>query len=105
MSCEDEARRGRPISIVDETNVTIIRSLVDENPHFTVDEISFKVGISGERVFHILKAILGMRKLCSRWVPHFITNDQKRQRVDICRSNQARFQSRRGREEFQRIVT
>ena len=39
MSCEDKAKCGRPISVVDETNVTIICSLVDENPHSAVDEM------------------------------------------------------------------
>jgi hypothetical protein len=35
-------------------------------------------GISKERVGYILHEVLGMRKLCVRWVPHFPTANQKR---------------------------
>ncbi|XP_018402040.1 PREDICTED: uncharacterized protein LOC108779170 [Cyphomyrmex costatus] len=41
-------------------------------------EIVEMVGISEERVFHILHDILGMRKLMSRWVPRLLTVENKR---------------------------
>jgi hypothetical protein len=35
-------------------------------------------GISKEHVGYILHKVLGMKKLCVRWVPHFLTVNQKR---------------------------
>ena len=45
-----------------------------------VREIAETVGISKDRVGHILHAILGMRKLSARWVPRLLTPDNKRNR-------------------------
>ena len=40
-------------------------------------EIAEAVGILEERVQNILHEELGMRKLCTRWVPHLLNADQK----------------------------
>ena len=39
----------------------------------------------------ILHEKLGYRKVCARWVPHMLTEDQKRGRVDWCRQMLNRF--------------
>ena len=43
-------------------------------------EIAETVGISKDRVGHILHEILGMRKLSMRWVPRLLTLDNNRNR-------------------------
>jgi len=50
-----------------------------------VYEIAETVGISEERVRHILHEELGMRKLCARWVPYLLNADHKQKR---CRLSQ-----------------
>ena len=34
-----------------------------------------------------------MKKVTSRWVPHQLTDEQKQQRVKLCRENLAKFQN------------
>lgn len=40
-------------------------------------EISETMNILTKRVFQILKDVLGLRKLCAQWVPHFLNCDYK----------------------------
>ena len=43
------------------------------------------IGISLSRVLYILKNILIVRKISARWVPHLLTDGQKKQRVKIAK--------------------
>ncbi|XP_029176368.1 epidermal retinol dehydrogenase 2-like [Nylanderia fulva] len=63
-----------------EDNVTKIHDLVLADRRLKVREIAETVGISKDRVGHILHEILGMRKLSARWVPRLLTPDNKRNR-------------------------
>jgi len=48
-----------------------------------VEEIFSLCGINSSSVFQILTRVLKLRKVCARWIPHLLTEDQKRQRVRI----------------------
>jgi len=54
-------------------------------------EIAETMGISKERVRHILHEELDMKKLCARWMPHLLTADQKRTRMKISEQCLQRF--------------
>jgi DNA-binding Xre family transcriptional regulator len=56
-----------------------------------VCEIAETVGISKERVGYILQEELDMIKLCAVWVPHLLTADQKRSRMEISEQCLERF--------------
>jgi len=60
--------------------VTKIHDLVLAECRLKIREIAEKVGMSKDRVGHILHEILGMRKLSARWVPRLLTPDNKRNR-------------------------
>ena len=60
--------------------MTKIHDLVLADRRLKVREIAETVGISKDRVGHILHEILGMRKLSARWVPRLLTPDNKRNR-------------------------
>ncbi|GFO22540.1 histone-lysine N-methyltransferase SETMAR [Plakobranchus ocellatus] len=47
-------------------------------------EIADKVGISKERVHHIVTTVLDYRKVSARWVPRQLTVEMKAQRKDMC---------------------
>ncbi|GFO31400.1 histone-lysine N-methyltransferase SETMAR-like protein [Plakobranchus ocellatus] len=47
-------------------------------------EIANAVGISKERVHHIVTAVLGYRKVYAHWVPRQLTVEMKVQRKDMC---------------------
>jgi len=56
-----------------------------------VREIAETIGISKERVRHILHEELDMKKFCTRWVPRLLTADQKRTRMKISEQCLERF--------------
>jgi len=55
-----------------EDNVTKIHDLVLADRRLKIREIAENVGMSKDRVGHILHEILGMRKLSARWVPRLL---------------------------------
>ena len=57
--------------------------MVLDDRRIKVREIAEVVNMSRERVCHILNQHLSMRKLSARWVPRFLTVDQKRVRMNI----------------------
>lgn len=69
-----------------------------------LNEIAKTIGISKERVGHIIHECLHMRKLCARWVPRFLTIDQKDQRVRLSTANLALF-NRNKKDFLRRFVT
>ena len=74
----DEPHPGAPKMATTGDNVTKIHDLVLADRRLMVGEIAETVGISKDRVGHILHEILGMRKLSVRWVPRLLTLDNKR---------------------------
>ncbi|KYN10050.1 hypothetical protein ALC57_17822 [Trachymyrmex cornetzi] len=63
--------------------VNKVLAIVMSDRRLKLRQIVEMVGISEERIFHILHEILGMRKLTSRWVPRLLTVENKRVRMTI----------------------
>lgn len=78
---DDAPRSGRPLTI----NNQVLRNLVEKDPRLTVDEIAKKMGAPRSTVFDHLKSI-GKRSLEGKWVPHFLSETNKMQRISICKS-------------------
>ena len=51
--------------------------VIDTDRRLTVREISEDIGISKTSVHWILRETLGMSRVCARWVPLLITEDEK----------------------------
>lgn len=93
----DEQRSGRP-SISDDVVVKIERVL-REDRRITLADLVLRVPeVSEASVERIVTEKLGYRKLCARWVPHMLTEDHKRQRVECaqefleeCAANKEEF--------------
>ena len=81
ISTSDAERLGRPKEATSQEIVDKIHNIVLNNRRLKVREISETVNISVGRVWHILHECMGMRKMSARWVPRFLTVDQKRTRV------------------------
>jgi len=92
MDIEDEPRIGRPVSKVTEENIALVRSLIEEDPHSTYEDIQAVLPLSNWTIQTIIHEHLRLRKLTSRWVPHELTPDQKRKRVEFCEENLQRLQ-------------
>ena len=80
-STENDPRVGRPVSVLTEKNVATVKTLTEEDARYTVQEIEELSGIHSSSVLKILRERLGLRKICARWVPHLLTDEQKQSRV------------------------
>ncbi|XP_025269033.1 protein GVQW3-like [Camponotus floridanus] len=101
---DDEPRSGRPKTATNEEMVSKVIDIVMSDRRLKLREIVEMVGISEERIFHILHEILGMRKLTSRWVPRLLTVENKHVRMTISKQCLDLFK-RNPREFFRRYVT
>ena len=75
-----------------------------DNARFTVRDIARKVGISLSTVHLILKKRLKVRKISARWVPHLLTDKQKRQRVKVAKQLLQMF-PKYDKKQFANVVT
>ena len=60
-----------------------MKTLIEEDACYTVQEIEELSGIHSSSVLKILRERLGLRKICARWVPHLLTDEQKQSRVRL----------------------
>ena len=74
-SIENEPWVGWPVSVLTEKNIATVKTLIEEDARYTVQEI--------EESLKILCEGLGLRKICARWVPHLLTDEQKQSRVRL----------------------
>ena len=72
---------GRPVSVLTEKNVATVKTLIEEDPRYTVQEIEELSGIHLSSVLKILRERLRLRKINAHWVPHLLTDKQKQSRV------------------------
>ena len=80
---ENDPRVGRPVSVLTEKNVATVKTLIEEDARYTVQEIEELCGIRSSSVLKILGEQLGLWKICARWVPHLLTDEQKQSRVRL----------------------
>ena len=82
FSVENDTRPGRPkISV---TNIAV-KIVVEQDVRMSVKDIASCTGISEGSVQTVLKKHLDLRKVCARWVPHLLTEEQKPQRLKCAR--------------------
>ena len=62
--------------------------MIEEEPHFTIEGIANHVDLSSGTVHEILSLHLDLRKVCFRWVPHLLSDIQKKARLDAAKSLQ-----------------
>ncbi|GFN74147.1 histone-lysine N-methyltransferase SETMAR [Plakobranchus ocellatus] len=58
--------------------------MIRANRRVKQKKIADEVGISKERVHHIVTTVLGYRKVSAHWVPRQLTVEMKAQRKDMC---------------------
>ena len=79
FSVEDDTHPGRPNTSVAKANITAVKNVVEQDVRLSVKDIASCTGISEGSVQTILKKRLDPRKVCTRWVPHLLTEEQKTQ--------------------------
>jgi len=83
ISLEDDPHVGHPISATNPEIIEQVHDMVLDDRWMKVREIAETIGISKARVGYILHEELYMKMLCTRWVSHLLTVDQKRTRMKI----------------------
>jgi len=101
---DDAPRFGRPAEVVTPENIKKVHKMVLADRKVKVRELAEALKISKGSVGTILHENLSMRKLVSKWVPRFLTPDQKQQRVDDSESCLALF-TKKKQEFLRRYVT
>ena len=76
-SIENDPPVGRPVSVLTEKNVATVKTLIEGDAHYTVQEIEELSGTHSSSVLKILREPLGLCKICACWVPHLLTDEQK----------------------------
>jgi len=84
LSIEDQPCSGRPSSSRNDENITKIREKLNEDRRYTIDELSEVTGVSWSSVQRILTQDLGMRRVAAKFVPHLLTEDQRKSRLAVC---------------------
>ena len=85
FSVEDYTRPGRPKTTVSKANIAAVKIVVEQYARLSVKDIASCTGISEGSLQTILKKRLGLRKVCARWVPHLLTEEQKTQSLKFAR--------------------
>ena len=85
FSVEDDTRPGRPKTSVTKANIAAVKIVVKQDARLSVKDIASCTGISEGSVQTILKKRLDLRKVCARWVPHLLTEEQNTQRLKCAR--------------------
>lgn len=86
-SIEDSSRSGCPITRVIPANIKRVENLIKDNPYITYAEIKAITNLYDPSIHTILHDHLNLRKLNSRWIPHDLSEEQKRKRVMFCKKN------------------
>ena len=87
FSVEADTRPGRPKTSVTKANIAAVKIVVEQDARLSVKNIASCTGISEGNVQKILKKRLDPRKVCARWVPHLLTEEQTTQRLKCAREN------------------
>ena len=103
-SCQEEHRSGRPYEVTTIKMVKKIQKMVSDNGRLKVREQASKVSISKDAVHGILTEKLDMRKLCARWVPRFLTMEQKQRCEDVLIECLVMFHSKKA-DFLRRLIT
>ena len=83
FSAQDAPRSGRPSTSVTEQTIDAVQKIIEDDPHSMYQQIEAILGISSKAINSIIHDYLNLRKVCARWVPHTLIDDQKQFRLQF----------------------
>jgi len=89
----DKTRSRRSVTASDQLHQDHVEELIHGNRRIKQKEIAVALGISKERVGHII--VFGFRKVCARWVQRVLSDEMKAERVHIPREILEHFEKGR----------
>ncbi len=93
LDINDLTRSGRPL---ENDRIEDIKKLLDEFPFSSARYIAITLDMNKGKVLRILKHELGLTKRYARWVPHFLSDEQKEKRIVYSKSLLKLLQSLQG---------
>lgn len=78
---EDDQHVGQPKFVITPPNIEKVREFIKAEPKSSLRYMEMELNISRDSIHRILTDHLGLRKVCARFVPHKLTDDQKLLRV------------------------
>ena len=97
-------RPGRPLSASDTVHQEAVDCMIRSDRRVKQSVIANEVGISKERVHHIVTHLLGYSEVSARWVPRQLTLEMKLQRKEMCIHLLKRY-NKEGEAFLERVVT
>lgn len=85
-SLKDQPRKGRPKTATTSENIAIVQKTITDFPRQSTRSLADDTGLSRETVRRILTEELGLRKICSTWVPHNLTEQNKQARMQCAQA-------------------
>ena len=82
---EDDPKSGRPTECRNYNNVEKISQLLLQNRHLSLRMLADEVNIGKDTVRKTVVEDFRKRKICSRFVSHSLTPEQKDRRIAACR--------------------
>ena len=81
---EDAPQMGPPSTITANENIEAVERIVMPNRQISVRRVAEELAILKTIAREIMDNQLGMKKVCTRWVPKLLTPIQRANRVDCC---------------------
>ena len=86
-SVNSDPRSGRPSLTTTPENIERVRLAIEGDRRLTVRELENDLGIPKTTVWDILNKILGMTRVCAKFIPKLLTTDHKDLRSEIALDN------------------
>ncbi|GFU92852.1 protein GVQW3 [Trichonephila clavipes] len=80
-SVDSDPRSGRPSTGTSSHNVERVRAAVEQDRRLTVRELEDEIRIPKSIVWRILTENLGMTRVCAKFIPKLLSDQQKNLRV------------------------
>ena len=81
---KDAPRIGRPSTITANENIEAVERIVMRDRQISIRRVAYELGIPKATIYEIMNNHMGMKKVCTRWIPKSLTPIQRTSHVDCC---------------------
>ena len=83
-SFENAPRMERPSTITADEKIQAVERIVTHDRQISIRRLAEELAISKTTIHEVMNNHMGMKKVCTRWVPKLLTPIQSANRVDCC---------------------
>ena len=81
---EDAPQMDHPSTITANENIEAVKRIVMRDRQISIRHVAFELAIPKTIIHEIMNNHMGMKKVCTRWVPKLFTPIQRANHVDCC---------------------